>query len=506
MNKASFRAIPLFLILLTGALSQKGYSQAVHITDFGAVGDGQTLNTAAIQSAIDHQTAKQGGTVIVPPGTFVTGTLILASGITLHLESGATLLGSTKLEDYARYENGNQMGMIFAQDAHNITISGSGTIDGNGRSFVYPDRVKDLPREIKASTRQGYAYLDTLKGIQDGPVVPFEHTRPYQMLLFSGVQELAIRDVTIKDSPFWAVHVADSDGILVTGVRVRNSLLMANADGLNFTSSSNIVITGCDIIAGDDALAFSGYSHHYELPGYRDIRRMSENVSVSNCLLQSRSSGIRVGGLDQNSLRNYRFDNITIYESNRGVGIFVHQDGSLENIHFSDMTIQTRLHTGDWWGNGEPIHISVIEGAPVETKMGTLSNVSFTNIRAESDTGILVYGDAPGAIQNLDFQNVELTIRNGTLQDEYGGNFDLRPALVLEKNLFAHDIPALFLRHASDVTFQDVEVKWMDEMHSNFAFGLQAEFVKGLDLRNVSIPAPREGEEPYSFVETELRD
>lgn len=506
MSTNPFRHILILFLFLTGALTREGFSQAVYVTDFGAVGDGRTLNTIAIQAAIDHQGEKGGGVVIVPPGTFVTGTLFLASGITLHIESGSTLLGSTELEDYARYENGNQMGMIFAQDAQNISITGSGTIDGNGRAFVYPDRVKDLPREIKSSTRQGYAYLDTLKGIQDGPVVPFEHTRPYQMLLFSGVQNLAIRDVTIKDSPFWAVHVADSDGILVTGVRVRNSLLMANADGLNFTSSSNIVITGCDIIAGDDALAFSGYSHHYELPGYRDIRRMSENVTVSNCLLQSRSSGIRVGGLDQNSLRNYRFDNITIYDSNRGVGIFVHQDGSLENIHFSNMTIQTRLHTGDWWGNGEPIHISVIEGAPVEAKMGTLSNVSFTNIRAESETGILVYGDTPGAIQNLDFRNLELRIRNGRLQDEYGGNMDLRPALILEKNLFGHDLPAIYLRHVTDITLQDVEVNWIDDMHTNFKYGLRAEFVKGLELKEVTIPAPREGEEPYYLVDTDVRD
>lgn len=491
-----------------GVIQAQTRSQArassVTITDFQAVGDGVTRNTEAIQAAIEYQASRGGGMVVVPPGTFITGTLFLKSGITLHLEGGAVLLGSSNLDDYARYENENQMGMIFAQDQKNLAITGTGTIDGNGRAFIYPDRVKDLHPSIKQSTRQGEAYLDTLKGIQDGPVVPFEHKRPYQMLLFSGVDGLVLKDITIRDSPFWAVHVADSDNIQVSGVTVRNSLLMANADGLNFTSSSNIVITGCDIIAGDDALAFSGYSTHYELPGYRDIRRTSENISVSNCLLQSRSSGIRVGGIDQNSLRNYRFDNIIIHESNRGIGIFVHQDGSVEDVHFSNITIHTRLHTGDWWGNGEPIHISVIEGAPVEQKLGRLRDVSFTNIRAKSEMGILVYGDVPGAITRLDFRNVNLQIRNGELQESYGGNFDLRPAVVTEKNIFAHDIPGIFLRHANDVGLRDVRIQWVDEMHTYFRHGLQAEHVSGLDLRDVTIPAPRADETAYSLTDTQF--
>jgi hypothetical protein len=466
-------------------------AQTSSITDFGALGDGRTLNTTSIQKAIDHVAAKGGGKVIVPPGEFMTGTIVLKSNIHLYLENGAVLRGSASLDDYLRYSNGTQLGVIFAQEAENIAISGFGTIDGNGRAFVYHDRVKDLHPDLKRSTRQGLAYLDTLKGIQDGPVVPFEHKRPYQMVLMSGIKNVTISDVTIMDSPFWAVHVADSDGVIVKGVRVRNSLLMPNADGLNFTSSSNIVVSDCDIIAGDDALAFSGYSVHHELPGYRDIRRTSENVTVSNCILQTRSAGIRVGGIDQNSLKNYRFDSITIYDSNRGIGIFVHQDGSIEDVHFSNMTIQTRLHTGDWWGNGEPIHISVIEGAPLEKKLGQLKNVSFTNIQAQSENGIIVYGDEPGSIQNLRFRNVTLHMKNGRLQDEYGGNFDLRPTVELEKNIFKHDIPAVYLRHVYDTDFRDLKVTWEESMHSNFKHTIWAEHFQYLNFFGIDVAPPR---------------
>lgn len=477
-------------------------AQPVYITDFGAVSDGITINTKAIQQAIDTQNTKGGGKVIIPPGVFASGTIYLKSNTTLYLENGATLLGSANLSDYDIYENGTQLGLIFSQDQKNIVITGSGTIDGNGRAYVFPNRVKDLSHELKQYTRQGSAYLDTLKGIQDGPVVPFEHKRPYQMLLFSGVKNLTITGITIKDSPFWAVHVADSDYIIIRGVRVRNSLLMANADGLNFTSSSNIVISDCDIIAGDDALAFSGYSVHHEIPGYRDIRRVSENVTVSNCILQSRSSGIRVGGLSQNDIRNYRFDNITIYDSNRGILVNLNMDGSIENIHFSNMTIQTRLHTGDWWGNGEPINITVIEGTPVEKELGIAKNITFTNIDLVGENGVLIYSDKPDALQDVHFKNVNIKIKNGKLQDEYGGNFDLRPAVEISKNLFAHDIPGIYVQNAKNITFTEVFTTWEDNMHSNFRYGAWIENSENIRFYDSKISAPNSDQKIFNIVNT----
>jgi polygalacturonase len=474
------------------------------ITEFGAVGDGTTLNTEFVQLTVDAVHGAGGGTIRVPRGVFLTGTIELKSNVRLHLENGAVLRGSPDLHDYRRYGNGTHLGVLFAEEAENISITGIGSIDGNGRAFVYPDRVKDLPVEMKRFTRQGEAYLDTLLGVQDGPVVPFEHRRPYQMVLMSGIRNLHIQDINIVDSPFWAVHVADSDGVTIKGVRVRNSLLMPNADGINVTSSRNVVLSDCDIISGDDALAFSGYSVHHELPGYRDIRRLSENVTVSNCILQSRSSGIRVGGIDQNSLRNYRFDNITIYGSNRGIGVFVHQDGSIENLHFSNISIETRLHTGDWWGNGEPIHVSVIEGAPVENAMGRLKNVSFSNIDAIGENGILLYGDFDGAIEDVRFNNVRLTIRNGDLQDTYGGNFDLRPTVDPGKNLFMHDIPGVYIRYATDVSFNDFRLRWDGPMHSNFRHGIWADHARGLRFVNSDIHAPRPTDREYHLVDSTL--
>jgi hypothetical protein len=496
----------LFLFFFLGyGYSMEASKSKTLITEHGAVADGQTLNTEAIQKAIDEVAQRGGGTVIVPPGVFLTGTIHLRSHINLHLQSGAVLKGSPNLDDYywdidnviGSDQTGSAVaGILFSVNVENVSITGHGTIDGNGRSYAYHDVVKELPEEIKKYTRQGLDYHDPSLGIQDGPVTPFEGKRPQQMLMFSQPKNLHVENITLKDSPFWAFHIADGEGIVITGIKIRNNMEMANADGINITSSSNVVISNCDIRGGDDALAFSGYSVHHGHPGFRDIRHPSRNVAVSNCLLQTRSSGIRIGGVDQNDLKNYSFNNIIIRDSNRGIGLFVNQDGSLENISFSNITIETRLHTGDWWGNAEPVHISVSQSAEVEKKLGTMKNIRFYNIDAISENGILIYGSEESVISDVIIDGLNLTIRNGKIQETYGGNFDLRPSLDPEKAIFAHDIPAVFMKHVRGVQIRNANITWEDEsMHRFFKHTLWAENFHDIRIDNFEGSAPRDNEE-----------
>ncbi|PGH40418.1 MAG: hypothetical protein CRN43_03160, partial [Candidatus Nephrothrix sp. EaCA] len=146
----------------------------------------------------------------------------------------------------------------------------------------------------------------------------------------------------------------------------------------DFYDSANGLVSDCRIDAGDDAIAI-GYS---------------SNISVSNCILHSRSCGIRIGynGFEDSETRgNLLFNNIRIFDSNRGIGIFQRKKGDMENIHFSNIIIQTRLHSGQWWGHGEPIHISSVPGVGAK-ESGYIKNVTFSNVTAAAEEGIVLYG------------------------------------------------------------------------------------------------------------------
>ena len=169
-------------------------------------------------------------------------------------------------------------------------------------------------------------------GIGDGPVVPKD--RPRQMVIFSNCKHVQLRDISLLNSPFWTLHFADCDDVNVNGIRLWSGMLVPNADGIDVTSCSNVIIANSDIRSGDDALAIVGYDHHFEIPGFEGIKHVSQNIIVTGCNLQSYSSGIRIGFLDQNTVRNVHVSHCNITNSSRGIGIFLRDEGSLENITF----------------------------------------------------------------------------------------------------------------------------------------------------------------------------
>ena len=472
-----------------------GAGAAVYnIMDHGAVADGQTLNTQAIQSAIDECNHNGGGTVLVPTGTYITGTLHLKSNVNLHLESGAVLKGSANIDDYQPYVSSNNdsihYGLMYTEYAENVSITGTGTIDGNEEAFFIWDQAKDIQWGTRKHTRQGENYRKIKNGIGDGPVVP--KTRPYQMIIFSECKNVLIRDVLLTKSPFWTLHLADCDGVVVSGMKLWNSRLTPNSDGIDITSCTNVLISDCDIKAGDDAIAITGFAYHFELPGFSGRRHLSENINLINCNLQSSSSAIRIGALNQNDIRNVQISHVNITDSNRGLGIFLRDEGSLENISCTDMNIETRLHSGDWWGNGEPIHISAVRDKK-DVVLGSLKNVTLRDITCTGETGILVYGTDESIIQDLRFDNIRFHLKNSPLNDVAGGNIDLRRCFIEPLQLFKHDIPAVFIQKVRGLTIRDFYVDWDSSItQPYFTHALQITDFENVDIANfqgVSSPA-----------------
>jgi hypothetical protein len=287
-------------------------------------------------------------------------------------------------------------------------------------------------------------------------------------------EQVTVRDVIFRDSPVWTFRIADCDDVLVTGISIHNNLLIPNSDGIHCTTSRNVRISDCNIRAGDDAIIVTGFGTNVEVGG--DVNRRldytsrefgnktgyAENVTVSNCILQSRSAGIRVG-YGVNPIRNCVFSNLVIYGSNRGLGVFSRDAGSIENILFSDITIQNRLHSGHWWGNGEPIHVSAIRQDP-EIPAGPVKNIRFRNIVADSESGILIYGTEESPLKEILLEAVSIHMKAGKQSAAYGGNFDLRPVYDTDLGIFRHDIPALYSQHTDGLRILNFTVSWGEDL------------------------------------------
>jgi len=466
------KLLPHFLFLLFSIQSfaqQKVYDVQL----YGAKNDGITLATKAIQSAIDDCNQNGGGTVYVPTGIFKAGTIFLKSNVNLYLERGAIIKGSENLTDYYAYSlppfGKNYYGIIYCDSAINVSISGYGKIDGNNQVFFDWTVAKKIEWGGTQYTRQSQIFRSVTNGIGDGPVMPKD--RPRQMVVFARCKNVAVQNVQLLNAPFWTIHFSDCDGVNISGIYLSTNMLVPNADGIDVTSSSNVIITNSDIRAGDDAIAITGYDHHFEIPGFSKLKHVSENIVIANCNLQSNSSAIRIGFLDQNTVKNIQVSNVNITNSNRGIGIFVRDEGSLENISFQNMYIETALKTGDWWGNGEPIHISAVSGND-QVILGKIKHVQFNNIICKGENGILLYGSKESALEDIQFNHVRFELTHSKLNEVAGGNIDLR-GCALPKQLFARDIPAILAQHVKDLSLDDVQIKWTNTTMPYFTHGLE---------------------------------
>lgn len=477
----------LLFALLLALLTSYANSDIYNILDYGANDDGKNLTTAPIQKAIDACAKNGGGMVYVPKGEFLVGTLNLKSNVNFHMETGATLVATTDLTQY-QIHNQQPAGVFYTEKAHNVSVTGNGILFGQGMKMMYTDSAKIIGN--KQLTRQKDNFRKLESGIGDGPFYPKD--RYHQMIVFSECTKLTLKDFTVIDAPYWTFLIVHCDDVLCYGLRIDNNLIIPNSDGLDVISCSNVTISDCYFSCGDDAIVLAGYAHHFGDPGFKGILKPSKNINVNNCILRSRSSAIRIGGWDQNHMSNYNFSNIVIFDSNRGINISVGDSGSVQNVNFTNIRIETRLHTGDWWGQGDPIKITAMRGVPDSPTIGIIKNVSFTNVSCRSENCINLYASDETRLQNIFFNNLQMEFLKSKLEETCGGNLDLRPNTVPGKELFARNIPAIYIENADNVFFNQVAVSWdknIDKKHYTNAF--EAVGVNGLRLSNViASPSP----------------
>ena len=289
-------------IILSGSPGARIYD----IRDFGAKGDGVTLDTKALQSAIDACSKDQGGTVLVPAGTFVIGTTELKSNVTLHIAAQGILLGSVHGPDYfaadaiplhgdSTLEDGNT-GLLFAVNAENVTVEGPGMIDGRGSQFHGPKRGDPSPAGISGSHR------------------------PYH-LMFYQCKHLRIRDIFLKDCAFHSMRIVQCSYAWFSGIHLR-SRVISNNDGFHFISCEYMHVSNCDIQCQDDACALFGsckfvtvtdctFSTRWSV--FRFGGGVAENIAVSNCIMDVVfGCPIKLRGGANSRFENMSFSNLTM--------------------------------------------------------------------------------------------------------------------------------------------------------------------------------------------------
>lgn len=320
------------------AFGQSGpMSSAKSVSDYGAVPDGKTLNTAAIQRAIDEAFRIGGGVVYMPVGTFLTGGLELKSRVTLYLEAGAVLLGSPSIEDYAYHPgppfrgDANGHHLIFAQDADDVALCGLGTIDGQGEAYWEPNPARVvLPENAWKDVASGHMMAKN------------DNLRPSPMIEFAQCRNVRISGVTLKNSAGWTLRPIACETVVIDGVRIRNPYYGRNTDGIDITASRNVIVSNCDILTGDDAICLKSENPYGDL-------LPTKNVTVTNCVISSASNGFKLGTASRGAFENIVFSNSVMYTDDSspfntrvigGINVEVVDGGSVDGVVVSNIRME----------------------------------------------------------------------------------------------------------------------------------------------------------------------
>lgn len=395
------------------ALAQPANS-IFNVRDFGARADGKTNDAAAIQKAIDAAARAGGGIVHLPPGDYLSGTLVLKNNVTLRLAPGATIWGSRAMADY------DPPHLIYAREAENIAIEG-GAINGNGEAFWDADFK---PRE----------------------------RRPSPLIELVRCREVRIRDIAIRNAPGWTIHPLECDRVWIRGISIINNLRGPNTDGIDPDSSRNVFISDCYIEAGDDCIVLKTTGRLSQTPP------PCENVSVNNCTLVSDDAALKLGTESLGDFRHIAFSNCVIRGTRVGLAIYAKDGGLFEAVSFSNILIDTHpthRESLQW-----PIYIDLEKRFP-ESRQSRVRDINFSDITIHTRGRILVGGMPEQPLESLTFRSLLMRVTGFERVEKATkprGSSRVRP---VGRELDYASVPAaLIFANVRGLALQDVRVVW----------------------------------------------
>lgn len=378
-----------------------------NITDFGAIGDGKTLNTVAIQTAIDECANSGGGRVIIESGVFMSGSITLKTGVDLHIEHNGVLLGSPHVEDYPEKKNLKHIktewlprwrnaSFIFAEECENISITGRGKIDCNGTAFTVP---------VEKVTQWKYMRIDA--------------PTPPRVVFFTGCKNVFIEGITMVNQPAgWSYWIHDCDYVTIDKITIDADVDYPNNDGIHINSSRHVTISNCNITCGDDCIVLRANNVSLE------ENKVCEHVTITNCNLTSYSSGVRIAWAKDGIIRNCTFSNIVMIDSSIGINILVPNNhrtephptsptsagGSdvgreatlVENISFNNIIMDKQC--------SYPVFIKVEEEIPAQA----VRNIYFSGLHSRGPEFPYIEGRDTCPIENVYFSDCSFIITDGS--------------------------------------------------------------------------------------------
>ncbi|MCX6222656.1 MAG: glycoside hydrolase family 28 protein [Bacteroidia bacterium] len=431
-TKLSIFLIPIFILT-----SLNCWSKDYNILDYGAVGNGTTLNTAAIQSTVDACSNSGGGRVIIPSGKYLSGTIVLKSNVELYFEHSSTILGSPHKEDYPlqpvpRYrslrDDKGFCALIYAEGIENIAITGNGTIDGQGQ---FQKVVRDL---------------------DDSPDL-----RP-RNITFISCKNIRVEGLSINNSGNWNQHYLDCEDVIVQKVSVYNHCNYNN-DAIDIDGCRRFVLSDCIFDSDDDGITLKSTG-----------TAPSEDILISNCIVSSYCNAIKAGTESTGGFRNIVISNCIVKPSRSpttpyfntpkigitGLSLIIVDGGTMEGISVNNLTI---------YGTMAPLYIRLgnrarkhAKDAP-EPEVGKVNNISINNVVAygAGSWGSSITGIPGYPVKNISLNNIQLFMNGGIKQGGFNKivKEDERgyPQPSVWDNL---PVSGLYIRHAEGISIHNI--------------------------------------------------